>query len=159
MKSIKTWCKDNVFHSFSVHLHPKMNNRWQLLRPMMNNRGPIIVLLSLFFALCSIEQADAQPCDERDTLAAVAELPEHTLEALLSDAHDIYRICNSRPGRLIQAHGQQTGKMHGASGKGQATKQTITLNHPDGVRRQPSAPLRCCAPCDYFIFALRRILC
>lgn len=80
-------------------------------------------------------------------------------EATLNDAQGVYRLCNTRPGRLLQTHGSNSGK--------NATR-SLAVRRPivkhiffihDGRRRLESAPFQSAASRDYYVFALRRILC
>lgn len=80
-------------------------------------------------------------------------------EAKLNDAWNVYRICNTRPGRLLQTHG---------SGSGKNAARSLAVRRPgikhlfflhDGRRRLEAAPFQSAASRDYYVFALRRILC
>lgn len=124
----------------------------------MNSRLIKIWFLWLVLVLGCATEAGAREQKARDTLTDATALPLKADGALITDAHDIYRICNSRPVRLINGQGPKPHKQN--SHNATVSQKTKTLfNRYDGVRRLPSAPFRRCAPCDYFVFALRRILC
>lgn len=80
-------------------------------------------------------------------------------EALLSDASHLYRICNTRPQRLLPSQGAQHERSSGKLPFGWLTRHSFTLKHTFGGSPLQSLPLfRFAASCDYYVYALRRIL-
>ena len=80
-------------------------------------------------------------------------------EATLNDARGVYRLCNTRPGRLLPTHG---------SGSDKNAARLLAVRRPvvkhlfflhDGRRRLETAPFQSAASRDYYVFALRHILC
>ncbi|MBQ7421676.1 MAG: hypothetical protein IJV27_06025 [Prevotella sp.] len=83
----------------------------------------------------------------------------HRQLELLNDARSIYRLCNTRPQRLLPTHGSKPGKSIGRllAVRRPRLKQFFFLH--DGRRRLETAPFQSAASRDYYVFALRRILC
>ena len=80
-------------------------------------------------------------------------------EATLNDAQGVYRLCNTRPLRLLPTQGSNSGKN---ATRSFAVRRPIVKHiffiH-DGRRRLEAAPFQSAASRDYYVFALRRILC
>lgn len=79
--------------------------------------------------------------------------------AVLSDARQLYRICTTRPQRVLPTQGSQQQR---TSGKASCAVRTIFHQSfhrfYDGRYRTETAPFRFVASRDYYIIALRRIL-
>ena len=85
---------------------------------------------------------------------------EHHQEATLTDASQIYRICSSRPQRILPAQGSKPGR-HLTSSGGFALGHHIVkplYSYYDSRCRQESAPFCMSASCDYYVIALRHII-
>lgn len=86
-------------------------------------------------------------------------ITEHkTPEAVINDVQTLYRICSSRPQRTVTPFGKMPCRLlarfflsHKLS-----TLNAISLN---GNVRLETAPFPSSAPCDYYVFALRHLLC
>lgn len=79
--------------------------------------------------------------------------------ALLSDASHLYRICNTRPQRLISSHGAKNERITGKLPFALRYKQRVTLDQSYGGRPLLFAvAFHFAASCDYYVYALRRIL-
>ena len=89
-----------------------------------------------------------------------AQQPQHHQEATLSDASQLYRICSSRPQRVLPTQGAKT-------------ERTVTPFESFAIRQHHVKPLysyydrRCrretvpfclSASCDYYVIALRHII-
>lgn len=79
-------------------------------------------------------------------------------EAALTDVTLLYRICSSRPQRILPTHGSRSKR---------ALTPTFNLiwyivkplhSYFDNRCRQESAPFRMSSTCDYYVFALRHII-
>ena len=91
------------------------------------------------------------------TLLSVEER-EHS-EATLTDASQLYRICHSRPQRVIPTHGPKTERTPNHTTA--MTRHHIVkplFSFYDGRCRQETAPFRASSQCAYYIIALRRII-
>lgn len=99
-------------------------------------------------AMKTVDGVAVQPTDE-------SERPT----ALLTDASDIYRVCSSRPQRLLPS---QVAKQERSTGKASGccppNHRSTHQNHFCGTGRTESAPFCFVASRDYYIIALRRIL-
>ncbi|MBP3829268.1 MAG: hypothetical protein ILA06_03045 [Bacteroidaceae bacterium] len=93
------------------------------------------------------------------TYALTDPQPGRHHEAMLNDARGVYRLCNTRPGRLLPTHGAGSGKNAARSlaVRRSGIKHLFFLH--DGRRRLETAPFQTAASRDYYVFALRRILC
>ncbi|MBR0272724.1 MAG: hypothetical protein IJQ59_01360 [Bacteroidaceae bacterium] len=83
----------------------------------------------------------------------------HRHEATLNDARGIYRLCNTRPQRLVPSHGSKPGK---STGRWLAVRRPHVKHFfflHDGRRRLETAPFQSSASRDYYVFALRHIIC
>ena len=79
-------------------------------------------------------------------------------DAVLSDSLSLLRICCSCPQRIIPVFGESTGKIFGRIAFYISKPQTYFLLF-GGCCRLETAPFQSKASCDYYIFALRRLLC
>ena len=80
-------------------------------------------------------------------------------EATLDDARSADRLCNTRPQRLVPTHASNSGKnaVRSLGVRRPSVKHLFFLH--DGRRRLETAPFQSAASRDYYVFALRRILC
>lgn len=80
-------------------------------------------------------------------------------EATLNDARGVYRLCNTRPVRLLPTHGSSSDKnaVKLLAVRRLQVKHLFFLH--DGRRRLETAPFQSAASRDFYVFALRRILC
>ncbi|MBR1557196.1 MAG: hypothetical protein IJ647_05495 [Prevotella sp.] len=102
------------------------------------------------------EQQRAQDRLSAETLMSTQKHQHH--EATLTDATSLYRVCSSRPQRLIPTHGSKTERT--------ASPCCIVRRHivkpiqsiHDCRRRLETAPFCLSASCLYYVIALRHIL-
>lgn len=80
-------------------------------------------------------------------------------EATLNDARVFYRLYNTRPQRLLPTLGSKTGKSTGRLFVARRFHIQPFLFLHDGRRRLETAPFQSLASRDYYVIALRRILC
>lgn len=78
--------------------------------------------------------------------------------AFLTDAHDVYRICNSRPQRLLPTLGF---KQERTTGKPFSLFYCKSNKYKRSCRwaLRITLPIRTVVSCDYYVFTLRRLLC
>ena len=84
----------------------------------------------------------------------------HHQEATLTDASQIYRICSSRPQRILPTHGSKTERTITPFGRF-AQRQHIVkplYSYHDSRCRLETAPFCLSASCDYYVIALRHII-
>lgn len=79
--------------------------------------------------------------------------------AMIDDARCIYRLSNTRPQRLLPSHGSKPGKSTGRSFAVRRPHHKHFFFLHDGRRRLETAPFQSAASRDYYVFALRHILC
>ncbi|MBQ9357012.1 MAG: hypothetical protein IJT98_06970 [Prevotella sp.] len=108
----------------------------------------------------SKQQADAQEQILHSTLFTFhsADNSRH-LEATLSDATNLYRVCSSRPQRLLPTQGSKTERSNSPSGgfvRRNSVKPLQFLH--DSRRRLETAPFCMSASCHYYVIALRHII-
>ena len=79
--------------------------------------------------------------------------------ALLSDASHLYRICNSRPQRLLPSQGAKNERTVGKLPFALCNNQNVKLKNSFGGSAVADLPaVHFAASCDYYVYALRRIL-
>ena len=84
----------------------------------------------------------------------------HHQEATLTDASQIYRICSSRPQRILPTQGSKTERTTTPFG-GLAIRQHNVkplYSYHDSRCRLETAPFCQSASCDYYVIALRHII-
>ena len=128
----------------------------------------MIRMLTVLCAVCLTVLLNWQSKD--DALAGIALQPmestvmvplqQHHHEATLTDASQIYRVCSSRPQRILPSQGSKTERTITPLGSF-ALRQHIVkqLNFfYDSRCRQETAPFCMSASCDYYVIALRHII-
>ena len=81
-------------------------------------------------------------------------------EAMLTDASQLYRICSSRPQRILLSQGSKTERTITPFGNF-ALRQHIVKHFNslyDSRCRKETAPFCMSASCDYYVIALRHII-
>ena len=84
----------------------------------------------------------------------------HHHEATLTDASQLYRVCSSRPQRILASQGSKTERTITPFGNF-ALRQHIVKHfnsYYDSRSRQETAPFCMSASRDYYVIALRRII-
>ena len=129
---------------------------------------PLIIILLTVFLGCTgkIMQTEALSTAEdvvalqRGKLASITDTQHgRRNEATLNDARSIYRLCNTRPQRLLPTHGSTSGKSTGRLLAARRLNVKPLSSLYDGRRRLETSPFYSSASCDYYVFALRRLLC
>ena len=128
----------------------------------------MIRMLTVLCAVCLTVLLNWQSKD--DALAGIALQPmestvmvplqQHHHEATLTDASQIYRVCSSRPQRILPSQGSRTERTITPFGN-LALRQHIVKHLYtcyDSRCRQETAPFCMSASCDYYVIALRHII-
>ena len=91
--------------------------------------------------------------------AVVTPLKQHHREATLTDASQLYRICNSRPQRISPTQGGKTNRTTSMCG-GVVRRHIVKLfkSFHDSRCRLETAPFCLSASRDYYVIALRHII-
>ena len=87
-------------------------------------------------------------------------LQQHHHEATLTDASQLYRVCSSRPQRILPSQGSRTERTITPFGN-LALRQHIVKHlytYYDSRCRQETSPFCMSASCDYYVIALRHII-
>jgi len=78
--------------------------------------------------------------------------------AVLTDTRDVYRLCNTRPVRILPTGGRLPWSVQKPPQHFPYFKSQYCYVSGRTARRL-SAPFLSVAPCDYYVFALRRLIC
>ena len=85
---------------------------------------------------------------------------QHQQEATLTDASQIYRICSSRPQRVLPTQGAKAERTITPFGSFAVRQHILThlYSYYDSRCRRETAPFCMSASCDYYVIALRHII-
>jgi len=85
---------------------------------------------------------------------------EHHQEATLTDASQIYRICSSRPQRILPTQGSKTERTITPHGSFAIRRHKVKplYSYYDSRCRLETAPFCMSASSDYYVIALRHII-
>ena len=99
---------------------------------------------------------DCADCQSAEALMSPQRHQHH--EATLTDATSLYRVCSSRPQRLLPTHGSKTERT--ANPCGFVRRHIVKpLQFLHGSRRRlETAPFCLSASCHYYVIALRHII-
>lgn len=124
----------------------------------MNRILHIVTLLLLFSIGCPGESLAAESQRQKEQLCAVSTAHQPSGEAILSDAQSIYRVCSSRPERILPGNGAP---QHTSAGRTACCNKHLQPLHAcfRGKARSETAPFSSKASCRYYVFALRHLLC
>jgi hypothetical protein len=124
-----------------------------------------LLLLLILFALSGCRQRMAMSpdvlviaCDASASVQATDDRQQQA--AVLSDTRDIYRVCTTRPQRVLPSQGSNTQRTPGKLPVALRHLHGLTPKHAYGRRaRTETAPFCFVASRDYYVIALRHILC
>lgn len=107
----------------------------------------------------SVGQTAESSGERKDRLTAVVHQQNDNQEATLTDASHLYRICNSRPGRLIPSWNLTfQGEQNKPSFYYNKFYESFLLNFR-GRKRQESAPFHFDVASRYYVICLRHLVC
>ena len=131
----------------------------------------MLLMLRMLTALCAVCLTVLMNWQSKDD--ALAEIPlqptestvmvplqKHHHEATLTDATQLYRVCSSRPQRILPSQGSKTERTI-TPFSNFALRQHIVKNfnsYYDVRCRKETAPFCMSASCDYYVIALRHII-
>ena len=102
----------------------------------------------------------AQETEEQEQRDAAVVTPQDSrhYEATLTDATSLYRVCSSRPQRILPTHASKTERT--ANPCGFVRRHIVKPLHSfyDSRCRLETAPFCLSASCLYYVIALRRII-
>ena len=134
-----------------------MKRRMRVTRMVMALGAVLLtVVLNWQAGCCAPEQQTPQERYPMETLMSPQKHQHH--EATLTDATSLYRVCSSRPQRLLPTHGSKTERTANPCGfVRRHIVKPLQLLH-DSRRRQETAPFSLSASCLYYVIALRHII-
>ena len=105
------------------------------------------------------EGSSEEDLSERSKPSVVTSQREQPHEATLTDASELYRICSSRPQRVLPTQGPRSKRTLTPSFN-VVRQRIITQLHSyyDSRCRLESSPFCLSASCDYYVIALRHII-
>ena len=123
----------------------------------------VIILLSAAVLTANDGWQRSDTCQKLESVertAAMVMTPQDSRhhEATLTDATSLYRVCSSRPQRLLPTHGSKTERTANPSifVRRHIVKPLQFLH--DSRRRLETAPFCLPASCLYYVIALRHII-
>ena len=134
---------------------------------MLKNGWMLALLTAVLLAAFVVRQTgdgawadrSARPAEAAaQTAMLMSPQDAHHHEATLTDATQLYRVCSSRPQRLLPTHGAKTERTANPCGavRRNIVKPLYFLH--DSRRRLETAPHALPASCDYYVIALRHII-
>lgn len=102
---------------------------------------------------------DERACQHWESSVLVPQ-HQHHREATLTDASQIYRICSSRPQRILPTQGSKTERTVTPFGSFAIRHHIVKpiYSYYDSRCRLETAPFCLSASCDYYVIALRHII-
>ena len=141
---------------FFVTLHPEMRQPLHILRTLA---ALSVVCLAVLLNLRTGRSVSTEESLGQWKSALTAQTL-HVPEATLSEAAQLYRICSSRPQRIVSTHGSGSERTPGSLGSLARRHHVPHLqSHYDGRCRSETAPFCTSASRHYYVIALRHILC
>ena len=123
----------------------------------MNSYLHILIIFLMLIVGQQETHAVTRPC-ERDKMSVVSKHNDTSKEAVLSDSLSLLRVCSTCPQRIIPVFVESTGKIFGRIVFYISKPQSYFLQL-GGCNRMETAPFQSQASCDYYVFALRHLLC
>jgi len=118
----------------------------------------IVVLLTVSYGWQDKDCAQEKEVQEQRDATVVTPQDSRHYEATLTDATNLYRVCSSRPQRILSTHASKTERTANPCGfvRVQIVKSLHFLH--DSRRRLETAPFCLSASCLYYVIALRHII-
>ncbi|SET27195.1 hypothetical protein [Prevotella sp. kh1p2] len=121
----------------------------------------VLQILALIFILsvgCPEQGLAAESGQQDVEMRAAAFLTRQLPVAVPADPQPVYRVCSSRPQRLLPPFGSSR---HTVSGHRLLAHRTFysSFSLYGGRARMETAPFPSDASCDYYVFALKHLLC
>ncbi len=134
----------------------------------MKRKRNFIWFLTALLAVCLTfllnwqehETVSSQDLSEHTETLAITPQRQQPHEATLTDASQLYRVCSSRPQRILPSQGAKTERTL-TPFSSSAQRQHIVkpfYSHYDSRCRKETAPFCMSASCDYYVIALRHII-
>lgn len=128
---------------------------------LKNFWGVLLLLIAVLLTINYSWQEKGYAQDSvQQQLDATVVFPQDTRhhEATLTDATSLYRVCSSRPQRILPTHASKTERTANPCGfvRRHIVKPLYFLH--DSRRRMETAPFCLSASCLYYVIALRHII-
>lgn len=118
-----------------------------------------IVLLAVLFSAKRVNSVPAEESFHRWESMQFAQT-HPAIEATLTSVAQIYRICSSRPQRVTPTHGTKSLRVSGTASVAARRNNVSPLeSHYDSRCRLETSPFSTSASRQYYVIALRHILC
>jgi hypothetical protein len=129
-----------------------------------------LMMARIFAALCVVcltvllnwqsGGATAEWTCQHHESSVLAPQHQHHQEATLTDASQLYRICSSRPQRILPTQGSKTERTITPFGSLAFRQHKVKplYSYNDSRCHQETAPFCMSASCDYYVIALRHII-
>lgn len=133
----------------------------------MRRKNSFVWIITALIAVCLTvlvdgqeqESASRQSQPEQRESSVMVPRQQQPHEATLTDATQLYRVCTSRPQRLLPTQGSRSERLLTPAIK--LVRQYILKplhSHHDSRCRMESAPFALSASRDYYVIALRHII-
>lgn len=133
----------------------------------MKRKHSFVWIIAALIAVCLTvlvdgqeqESASRQSLPEQSESSVMVPRQQQPHEATLTDATQLYRVCTSRPQRLLPTQGSRSERFLTPAIK--LVRQYILKplhSHHDSRCRMESAPFALSASRDYYVIALRHII-
>lgn len=119
----------------------------------------LTVLLNWQSHAVAVAEAE-EPYQHSCEASVLAPLHQHHQEATLTDASQVYRVCSSRPQRILPTQGSKTERTITPFGKIAMRQHHVKplYSYYDSRCRLETAPFCLSASSDYYVIALRHII-
>jgi len=122
----------------------------------MKKRLAHFLFLMLMLSLMPFQKTEAR--NEGTMHHETQALAEHNRHGIIQTVmHDVFCLCNSRPQRVIPTGGR--GHVNSAKLPFQKGLRTFKKNFAGKITQYQTVIILPYAPCDYYVIALRRMLC
>lgn len=127
----------------------------------------VYILLNIFLVLGNCQGYTASPNEDENPVRSSQTEESSTIRstsdhergvAILSDASHLYRICNTRPQRVLPTYGSQLKRISGRTATTLLRYVKPFKSFHDRRFRQETAPFCSSVSCIYYIYALRHII-
>ena len=149
---------------FSFAFHSTIRNFAAGMRQVLLTTRILTALCAMFLTVMfnwqSSSDVSVEESYHHEESSVVAPQHQHHQEATLTDASQIYRICSSRPQRVLPTQGSKTERTNTPFGCSVIRRHIVKplYSYYDSRCRVETAPFCTSASSDYYVIALRHII-